>query len=56
LKKTPRLTRAAKLRHLRKVNDKAIREMIRRQPAPPMEQRTNFLRKPIGSASSGFVG
>ena len=46
------MTRAEKLRNLRKANDRAIREMIRRQLALPMEQRTNFLRKRIGFTGS----
>jgi hypothetical protein len=46
------MTRAGKLRNLKKANDQAIREMIRRQLALPMEKRTNFLRKRVGIASS----
>jgi len=46
------MTRAGKLRNLRKANDLAIREMIRRQLALPMDRRTNFLRKRIGICSS----
>ena len=46
------MTRQGKLRALRKANDFAIRDMIRRQLALPMEKRTNFLRKRIGICSS----
>jgi predicted nucleotidyltransferase len=50
----PRITRQAKLRNLRKENDLAIRDMIRRRLALPVEQRTNFLRKKIGICSSAL--
>jgi hypothetical protein len=46
------ITRAAKLEALKKDNDIAIRDLIRRRLAMPVEQRTNFLRKRIGICSS----
>lgn len=46
------MTRAGKLRNLRKANDAATVEMIRRQLALPMEKRTGFLRKRVGICSS----
>lgn len=46
------MTREGKLRNLRKASDLAVRDMIRRRLALPMEQRTNFLRKRIGIGSS----
>lgn len=46
------MTRAGKLRNLRKANELAIREMIRRQLALPMEQRTHLLRKRTGICQS----
>jgi hypothetical protein len=48
------MTREGKLRNLRKANDAAIHEMIRRRLALPMEQRTNFLRKKIGICNSAL--
>ncbi len=33
-------------------NEQAVREMIRRLLALPMEKRTNFLRKRVGISSS----
>ena len=38
----PRMTREGKLRKLRKTNDQAIRDLIRRRLALPLEKRTNF--------------
>ncbi len=48
----PRMTREGKLRKLRKTNDQAIRDLIRRRLVLPMDKRTNFLRKRIGICSS----
>ncbi len=46
------MTREGKLRNLRKASGLAVREMIRRRLAVPMEQRTNFLRERFGPGSS----
>jgi hypothetical protein len=52
LKKSPRMTREGKLRAMRKANDFAIRDMIRRQLGLAMQKRTNLLRKRVGICSS----
>jgi hypothetical protein len=51
VKKT-RVTRKAQLEALKKENELAIRDLIRRRLALPVEQRMNFLRKRVGICSS----
>jgi hypothetical protein len=43
-KKKKRITRAAKLRALKRESERDLVEQIRRLLALPMEKRTNFLR------------
>lgn len=43
-----RVTRKERLEALRKENDLALRDLIRRRLAAPLAQRLNFLRKRIG--------
>ena len=52
MKKRP--SRRAVLAALRKENDRAEREMIRRWQALPVEKRTNFLRKRVGFRASAL--
>jgi hypothetical protein len=53
VKKTkPKVNRRAQLAALRKENERATIEMIRRQLALPMEKRMNFLRVRIPGGGS----
>jgi hypothetical protein len=54
MKKKKRITRKEKLAALKAESDLALRDMIRRLLAKPMNERTHFLRKRIRYGGSAL--